>query len=703
MNSPKAFQTEKNAPKAGLTVTLGKIFQTLSLFTYGNHLMLEKTRAWLLFMFLIALSIALLEGAVWTCIAEQLLPKAYSQVGCAVLGGIVLVAIYWLDNSLITTDMSEPLIKNQKKFSHFKFWGSLTVRMVMVFISIHYTAPLLGKVFLTGEIESQRLQHNNAQMQQLLANTARRYDEQGKQILADIKQAQEALQREIDGKEGSKKKGIGSSAKNRASYIAKLEASVQTLETNKKRELDAIKTMPPAELLKQYPIDYFEDTFAVRDRLYQQLSKGQTPKEEEFARLLIIALCTIMLLLKLQPNKGVKLYYNEELQACYNAYLGGKYSHLFTGKPSPFEFERVLYAFYSDAQEDDKQLKHNQALKQCAEMEEAIRELKNIMVAEQNMLATQKANLAATQAEQADLTEQLGQLEGAHQNLLAAHQANQAEQSQIEQHIKQLHLKSQAITFEIEERARLGFDGRQEQLAELAEQLKNLRADIDINRSEQGRVNSALQIKADITARLQECLNRAGLLDDAGSLQLARQLAEGFRDMEALKDRQHILLDEASRLQTSYDSLLAGQGELQQEQADATAELKNVLACFYNHQGEDIHEKIANPQHLEVIYNIEAALSQDLRQLGLARTAIEAKTDLSYTQIADNKKARSVIAARLGQLAVKVTEIDGEMAAVSNKIAAYLNKAGQLENQLLDSRCQLIGNIAPAPTPKGRP
>ena len=148
------------------------IFRTLFLRPYGQNLLRPTASIWIFFMSLLALCLAVIEGMVWGFTSSIILNEELKYVPIFI-GIIVGVFIWIFDASLIQLDTSKPIFDTGKPhgknaisrffsamFSSSRLAWGILARITILCISLYFTAPMLGQLFLDKEI-TQRMNAGN--------------------------------------------------------------------------------------------------------------------------------------------------------------------------------------------------------------------------------------------------------------------------------------------------------------------------------------------------------------------------------------------------------------------------------------------------------------------------------------------------------------------------------------------------------------
>ena len=357
------------------------IFRTLFLRPYGRNLLRPTASIWIFFMSLLAISLATIEGMVWGFTSSIILNEELKYVPIFI-GVIVGVFIWIFDASLIQLDTSKPIFDTGKPhgknaisrffsaiFSSRLGWGILA-RLIILSISLYFTAPMLGQLFLEKEITRRMNDSNNEKVSQLIIKAEEEFNTKILALEKNKEELEVELRKEIAGNGGSGSFGFGPVAREISRQIESTTKDIEELKKNRKETLEKLTNASPEEIAKASGLSLDQDSYETRERIRKELlaETGGMAKSELLAKVFLILLFSVIIVLKMFQGKSVEVYYNDELQELYEKYLNGFFNSKLDKREwpngeapmAPYRFHDWIYHTFAISQQEDMQ--QNEAL-----------------------------------------------------------------------------------------------------------------------------------------------------------------------------------------------------------------------------------------------------------------------------------------------------------------------------------------------------
>ncbi len=313
-----------------------KIFQWAAQFAflrpYNSRLLTPGANLWLIGVLIIISIMALSEGIIWSLLFNFLLARAIDSpirwIMCTGIGIIVFSVIWLLDTSFATLDTTEQSGQKSKSFLGLsqdrikRLWLPLLFRIAIVVGSLVITMPAMTKLTVAPDIEAYLKKENIAIQKEARDKIEKGYDQ--KLFLLDslILNKNNEVTREIAGKGITSSKGRGSTAKALEKELEDLKQEKENTKLEQQQVLSDFDKMSPEELERIYGVQYVIQSAGEINRVANLLSDKKSYQDMERISMAFLALLFLALVLfKVFAPRSVKIYFNEQLQDFYSAYL----------------------------------------------------------------------------------------------------------------------------------------------------------------------------------------------------------------------------------------------------------------------------------------------------------------------------------------------------------------------------------------------
>lgn len=447
---------------------------------YGRNLLRPTASVWIFFMSILAVSIAIIEAMVWGLTSSIILPDEL-QYATLFIGILVGIFVWIFDASLITLDTSKPIFNpknNSNKSFMAKFFSAvfskklglgILARLAVLSISLYFTAPMLGQLFLEKEITRRMDAVNNSKISELVISTETQYNEKIDKLESQKEVLQADLRSEISGKSGARY-GYGPVAKEIDRQILDTTENLERLKKEKNEALLKITSATPEEIAKARGLTLDQDNYETRNRIQQTIHEetGGKVKSEELAKIFLILVFSVMVILKIFQGKSVEVYYNDQLQELYEKYLTGYFNPLLEKKEwpdgetpmAPYRFHDWIYHTFVTSKDAD--LFMNEMLKAETQVLDTI---ENFNVNEQSQ--TKRIY---------NLQDQYDQILEKKYNLIAQQQQAELEASKIKTQTDRLSKKIQVAENDLAAKEDVVDDKDYDNIIQLKSQLLELNA-----------------------------------------------------------------------------------------------------------------------------------------------------------------------------------------------------------------------------------
>ncbi len=339
--------------------------KTLFLFQYGSKLLRPSAVAWIFFMWVIAVSMAITEGVTWYKALSLVLPSHYSLVPIA--AGVMIGLVIWmLDATFITLDTSPNAKRNdvslrqdkkQQELISTPRWAAVLVnlyqktvsivftkttagvvfRLAIVAVSMVVTAPFLAESFDERRVLDEIARKNQLAIAEYKASLLKKSQNLETDYNQKINILRQSLTEETAGQGPSKKFGPGPVTKKIEAQIIDLTKERNDRLANELLRIDAIDTTKntPIEIAQRHPeIQLLTDNIDTRKKIRNQLTDPDQAKILGIPAATVLSsaifglLFVAMLTFKLFEPKSIKIYYDDFLQEEYIRYLAGVFDDL---------------------------------------------------------------------------------------------------------------------------------------------------------------------------------------------------------------------------------------------------------------------------------------------------------------------------------------------------------------------------------------
>lgn len=340
----------------------------LSLKPYGAKLLTPSAHYWFSFMALLVMIMALTEGLTWGYISNYLLPGQYSGALSLFIGIVIFTLIWIVDATLVTIDLSQTTSIERKKDNHRLIvtailkilsnklgWGAV-IRIVVVTLSMMFTAPLLTQVFLSEDIENELNRIEGKSRTSLIKSVNDKYLPTIAEEDKKLDDLNLRLSSEISGNGQSRRYGEGPVAKSIRDHIYQVKNALESLQTARKTEIDFINNSDIKGLSERYGLSLSNNTLANRSKVQETLVKNSAAhRNVEFLARIFLGFIFIALLgLKIFQPRSVHIYLSEHLQDLYTRYLSGEFNSLISPENypggsspmTPYSFQEWIHEAY---------------------------------------------------------------------------------------------------------------------------------------------------------------------------------------------------------------------------------------------------------------------------------------------------------------------------------------------------------------------
>jgi hypothetical protein len=430
---------------------IGKLLRALLFAPYGRSLLTPSAAIWMLPMFIVSVSMAVVEGFSWHQIINKFTDDRYPAWGTILFAVTVGLIIWLMDALFITFDLTQfqrkakspeklNTIQRLTRLVSSRVFLTVATRLVFILCSLVITTPFLGEILQREELNKKIATHNDRSVADLKDQIAKRisgeFAIESKKIEDLQARDRERLRREIAGVGESGVPGKGPTALLLQDNLEKYQQELRDLQEKKESKIRSetlfvSQNEKSAEGLKVLQrtyrdIELLTDSPADREKaraLYLKkdgLKILSLPAEQVIASALLAILFGAMVIFKLLEPKSVSIYYDAQLQDAYQDYISGYFDDSpvlesarrpSTGtKMGAFAFDKWYYQVYEQqtltlAERQRLQREKNQKEARKLDLESAIDSLKQT-------IDQKKSSVADLKTQVTDLEDRISRDEG---------------------------------------------------------------------------------------------------------------------------------------------------------------------------------------------------------------------------------------------------------------------------------------------------
>lgn len=301
----------------------------ISLMPYKGNLMTGQTRKWIVSVGLLIAIIALTEAIIWGNIFSFYFNDSLSPlmllIGSIACGMFFFIIIWVVDNSFVTLDLTNNPADEKRKWyelSMIKRGAGIVARVVFVALGLYVTAPAIARLSIAPDVEKAIDDANDQQRSSLIKVLEAKYNQQISEKDKILSGKQSELEKEVAGKGASKAYGDKVVAKVIREGMAAVKQEREDLIKEKASLIDSIKNASFEALSGKYGVKFNTKTVGEIEVVVKEFEKNGNYKiVDNIARTYVILAFLALLLLKLFSPHTVKIYYNENLQDLFNAFI----------------------------------------------------------------------------------------------------------------------------------------------------------------------------------------------------------------------------------------------------------------------------------------------------------------------------------------------------------------------------------------------
>lgn len=308
---------------------------------YGEDLLDQVAKTWLLFAFLMTLLTSTAEGGLWSAI---MFLQFESSWFAGIITFIVAFTMIWMtDISIVLYDFStinsngnreyfnnkiiNAIVNLLTKFFATKIGWGVIGRIIVMTLAILITAPALIYILLNNEVNSE-IQKENFKKYSEIENMVRsKHEPIIRKYKADKKRLSELYLQEITGKGGSGNKGVGKIAEaiktNRDEVSKNLSYAIDQLHL----ELSSIHNTPIKKLENKYKVK-FSSSNSFNQKMSKVFAIMKDPKYKTSVMTvegIVIFIFLLFIMLKLFQPRSVAVYLNASIQENYRHWRKGNF------------------------------------------------------------------------------------------------------------------------------------------------------------------------------------------------------------------------------------------------------------------------------------------------------------------------------------------------------------------------------------------
>jgi hypothetical protein len=345
----------------------------LSQFTlrpHGDQLLAPTARFWIFCARVLILIMASAEAVSWGYVGS-LFGSGPMAFVTGLAAGLSLFFVIWLvDATFVTMDTSRAyyhkLLATEDQLSseveQRKFFAGLTIRGLIVVVSLWITAPFLAQLVFRRDVIDTIAARNRAAIASARATLAEKYDDQIAPLDSALNASQNAGIAEAQGQGPSGRYGRGAAVIQIEQRVADLKRRIAAASAERDSVLFAYDQAPGLELGSRFGVPLLDDGLRSRSEVLGIMMENPDYSGAKVALAVFLSFLFLgLLILKLFQPRSVAIYYSEQLQSLYTDYSQGKFDeHLDphdrarVGAPmTPQRFEEWALRSYKQVRDED--------------------------------------------------------------------------------------------------------------------------------------------------------------------------------------------------------------------------------------------------------------------------------------------------------------------------------------------------------------
>ncbi len=368
----------KTEKEAIMKSTLKYVWGVATLRPHGRNLLLPSAEYWFLFMSVVIFLMAGLEATTWGLIGFYVIPKPYNVPATVISSLLIFLLIWMIDVTFVLLDFSQATRIEKNKDHHglivktllkipIKLVLMVAMRLVIIAVSLAFTAPNFSEVLLSRDISAEMLGLMGQERSNLLNRTIAKHQDETTDLQKKLDSLSAEYTAEIAGIGLSKRHGEGATAKSIKDRMDQIKERLKVLEQERDMELSFVKEAKYAAIAERYALPKFENTFTERKKMHHALLR----KDEQYntiewiARCIVIIIVSVLFGFKFLQSHAVHIYLNDHLQELYLRYLRGEFNSMLAkgNRPngesplSSYAFEEWICGSYERIREDTEMRK----------------------------------------------------------------------------------------------------------------------------------------------------------------------------------------------------------------------------------------------------------------------------------------------------------------------------------------------------------
>ena len=309
----------------------------LSQFTlrpHGDQLLSPTARFWVFCARVLILIMATAEAVSWGYVGS-LFGSGFMSFLTALAAGLSLFFVIWLvDATFVTMDTSRAyyhkLLATDDQVSNEieqrKFLAGLTIRGIIVVVSLWITAPFLAQLVFRRDVVDTIATRNRAAIASARAALETKYAQQLQPLDSALDRAQAAGIDEASGQGPSGRYGRGAAVIAIEQRVADLQRRIAAATNERDSVLFAFDQSPGTELASRFGVPLLDDGLRSRSEVLDIMMDNPDYSGAKVALAVFLSFLFLgLLILKLFQPRSVAIYYSEQLQSLYTDYSQGKF------------------------------------------------------------------------------------------------------------------------------------------------------------------------------------------------------------------------------------------------------------------------------------------------------------------------------------------------------------------------------------------
>lgn len=318
--------------------SLGReVRELLSQFTlrpHGDQLLSPTARFWVFCARVLILIMATAEAVSWGYVGS-LFGSGFMSFITGLAAGLSLFFVIWLvDATFVTMDTSRAyysqLLATEDQLSseveQRKFFAGLTIRGLIVVVSLWITAPFLAQLVFRRDVVDTIATRNRAAIAAARGALATKYDQQLLPLDSALDHAQSAGIDEASGQGPSGRYGRGAAVIAIEQRVSDLQRRIAATTNERDSVLFAFDHSPGTDLASRFGVPLLDDGLRSRSEVLAIMMDNPDYSGAKVALAVFLSFLFLgLLILKLFQPRSVAIYYSEQLQSLYTDYSQGKF------------------------------------------------------------------------------------------------------------------------------------------------------------------------------------------------------------------------------------------------------------------------------------------------------------------------------------------------------------------------------------------